>query len=86
MKNCNRKRVLAETNLHIFTARLVELCDTSRESMSALAAKIGVSRNALYDFCCGRYIPRIDTAIRIAECFDVSLDWLTGRDIAQKGE
>ncbi len=62
-----------------FATRLRYLLKLSRMNKSQLSNKIGVSRQAVSQYCDGTTIPNADTLLKIAEHFDVSIDYLSGR-------
>ncbi len=47
---------------------------------SDLSKAVGVSTGNLSDWANGRSSPNVERLIKIADYFDVSLDYLTGRD------
>lgn len=63
----------------LFAARLRSLIDSKGISKQQLADAIGVSRQAISQYCDGSTIPNAEKLFKIAEYFDVSLDYLTGR-------
>ena len=62
-----------------FSDRLKELRDSRELSQLDLARKIGVSQRAVSYYELGKNIPTLDVLIRIADFFDVTLDYLVGR-------
>ena len=63
----------------LFAARLRSLIDSKGISKQQLADAIGVSRQAISQYSDGSTIPNAEKLFKIAEYFDVSLDYLTGR-------
>lgn len=59
--------------------RLTELRTRDKLSIPQFASRIGVSRQAASCWMNGDYEPGLDSLIRVADEFDVSLDWLVGR-------
>ncbi|MFD1425466.1 helix-turn-helix domain-containing protein [Kroppenstedtia sanguinis] len=62
-----------------FGKRLKGLRERENLSREALAKKIGISYWSLSKYETGNREPDIDTLQKIADFFDVSLDYLTGR-------
>ena len=59
----------------------IQLLMMSRHmNKSELAKAVGVSSGNLSDWANGRSQPSIDKLIRLADYFDVSVDYLVGRD------
>ncbi len=59
----------------------IQLLMMSRHMNKAeLSKAIGVSSGNLSDWANGRSQPSIDKLIKLADYFDVSLDYITGRD------
>ena len=68
-------------DLHkLFQDRLTSLIQQTGQSKGAFAETIGIDRSALSQMLDGRTtrLPRVETMARIAECHNVSMDWLTG--------
>ncbi|AEG16026.1 MAG: hypothetical protein PWP72_2102 [Thermoanaerobacter sp.] len=61
------------------SARLRELRTSRKISQTALSNAIGVSQRAISYYEAGKDIPTLDVLIRLADFFDVSLDYLVGR-------
>lgn len=60
---------------------VIQLLMMSRHmNKSELAKAIGVSSGNLSDWANGRSQPSVEKLIRMADYFDVSLDYLVGRD------
>lgn len=59
--------------------RLRQLRKARRLSPLALAIELGMAQNSISRFETGERRPDYDTLIEIAEYFNVSLDYLTGR-------
>ncbi|MCI9348565.1 MAG: helix-turn-helix transcriptional regulator [Oscillibacter sp.] len=47
-----------------------------------LAAKLGTTHAAIYKWERGLNLPQMETAIKMADFFEVSLDYLMGRESA----
>lgn len=62
-----------------FSARLKELRSSRKLSQLDLAREIGVSQRAVSYYELGEDIPTLDVLIKIADFFDVTLDYLVGR-------
>ena len=63
----------------LFATRLRNLVEQKNISKQQLADEIGVSRQAVSQYCDGSTIPNADKLLRLAEYFNVSLDYLVGR-------
>lgn len=50
-------------------------------SQAALAEKTKISKGALSSYISGRYTPKQNNILLLAEALDVSEDWLTGADV-----
>ena len=61
-----------------FGARLKQGRLDHHLSQSALAQQLGIGRSTLVEYESGATIPSLTVAIRLAECLNVSLDWLCG--------
>lgn len=66
----------------LFSTRLRNLITEKKISMQTLSSEIGVSRQAISQYCDGSTVPNADKLLKIAEYFDVSLDYLCGRSEA----
>ena len=64
---------------NIFSIRLYELRKSRNISQAALGAAVGLSKQTINDIEKGRSKTIIDRAILLADYFNVSLDYLTGR-------
>jgi transcriptional regulator with XRE-family HTH domain len=62
-----------------FPERLKELRVINGISQEELGGKLGYKRSAVSGYEVGRNEPSIDDLIKIADYFNVSLDWLCGR-------
>ena len=62
-----------------FPARLRKLREERRQSRAVLAELCGLSRGAIRYYERGERAPTMDALIAIADYFEVSLDYLTGR-------
>lgn len=62
-----------------FPERLQQLRERRRMSRRVLSELCGLSRSAISRYERGERQPRLDEATELAEFFDVSLDWLSGR-------
>jgi len=71
-----------------FAKRLVYLRRRQGLTQAKLAEKLCISRSCLSGIESGRRDPNLDTLIRLADYFDVSVDYLLGRSnlpILQRG-
>ena len=64
----------------IFQVRLKELRETAGYSQYTLADVLGVSQSAVGNWEAGAREPNLDTVQRLASFFDVSVDYLIGKD------
>lgn len=64
---------------NIFSKRLLSLRNEKKLSTRALAAEIGISQQAISQFEKQATYPHCNTLVALADYFDVSLDYLTGR-------
>ena len=62
----------------LFAKRLMELLEENKVTQSVVAMKIGVSRQAISQYCNGQTIPTADKLRQLAEYFHVSADYLLG--------
>ena len=62
-----------------FSERIKNLREERGLSQEALGAGIGVKRFSIYTYEKGRACPDMKGLIALADYFDVSLDYLTGR-------
>lgn len=60
--------------------RIQELMASRGIKKTVFASAIGVSSGNVYDWQSGRSSPSVEKLVRIADYFDVSLDYLVGRD------
>ncbi|NBI09409.1 XRE family transcriptional regulator [Colidextribacter sp. OB.20] len=65
--------------MSVFSERLHHLRKSKKVSQVALAKEIGVSSRVYQDYEYGKREAQMTTLIRMADFFDVSLDYLTGR-------
>lgn len=71
----------------IFPTRLRQLVKKHAETQKSLSKKIGVTSQAIGAYLRGETTPKLEYAQALADCFDVSLDYLTGRsDICTRNE
>lgn len=62
-----------------FSQRLTQLRKERGLSQVAFAKEVGVSSRAYQDYEYGKREPQLTTLVRMADFFDVSLDYLAGR-------
>lgn len=67
----------------VFSSRLRSLIEEKNISKQKLADEIGVSRQAISQYCDGSTVPNADKLLKIAEYFNVSLDFLVGKTEAK---
>ena len=70
---------LKEEKKNLFSVRLKELRLQHGFSQEELAEKIGIKRNSYSDWENGKCKPNYEKLEKLADFFDVSLDWLFGR-------
>ncbi len=68
----------------VFPTRLRELIEKNDTTITAVAKKLGISRQAVSQYTMGQGQPNADKLLQIAEYFEVSCDWLVGRQGATK--
>ena len=61
-----------------FGQRLLSLRHEKGLSQLEASTEIGITPGALCNYETGRVCPKIDTAIRLANYYGVSIDWLAG--------
>ena len=69
--------------MSLFSERLVELRKKREASQEAVAREVGVKVRAYQHYEYGEREPRLSTLVKIADFFDVSLDYLAGRSSGQ---
>lgn len=81
-------KVDTEKYTAMFPSRLRELMDQHKEiTVSGIASRLGISAAAVGAYKRGETMPKLEYAQALADCFDVSLDYLTGRsDIPSRNE
>lgn len=65
--------------IDLFPQRLQSCRERRRISRRTLAELCGLSKNMISLYERGERLPSLDVAIRLADLFEVSLDWLCGR-------
>lgn len=56
-----------------------ELCKQSGITIKSLLEQCGINRNFMYDLEKNNQVPLVDKLEKIADCLDVSVDYLLGR-------
>lgn len=64
----------------IFSERIKRLRKNKGLKQQELAEILGIKRNTYSDWENGKTEPRFDNLVKLADFFNVSLDWLFGRD------
>ena len=64
----------------IFGKRLREVRKSKKITQQELADRLGIKRNTYSDWENGKTEPTFEILVKLADLFDVSLDWLFGRD------
>ena len=65
-------------NMDKFSYRLTVLLDENNMTQTQLAKKIGTSNVTICRYLTGERVPRLDVVTKIADVFNVSLDYLLG--------
>lgn len=63
-----------------FKSRLNKLCNESGVSVKTLAELCGLSHDMIRMYLAGTYTPRLQSVVKIADYFGVSVDYLIGRE------
>lgn len=66
--------------MKIFGARLREVRKSKKLTQKELAEQIGIKQNSYSDWETGKNEPSLENLVKLADLFEVSLDWLFGRD------
>jgi len=67
------------------TQRLNELFDSDPRNDSSIARALGVSRQSICSWRSGVRSPKKPILIKIAESYNVNIDWLMGFDVERNG-
>ena len=67
------------------TQRINELFDSDPRNDSSIARALGVSRQSICSWRSGVRSPKKPILIKIAESYNVNLDWLMGFDVDRTG-
>ena len=65
--------------MSVFSERLIELRKEENLSQKEVGKEIGVAVRAYQHYEYGEREPQLSTLVRIADFYDVSLDYLAGR-------
>lgn len=65
----------------IFPERLSYLMRIEKLSQSELARKVGISQSAICNWLNGKKEPSIESLWKLADYFDVTVDYLIGKEI-----
>ena len=65
--------------MEIFQSRLRECRKKMKKSQQEIASAIGVNYRMYRRYECGESDPTIEPLVKLADYFNVSLDYLTGR-------
>ena len=74
------KKTYKEFKMKIFGKRLREFRKSKKITQQELADRLGIKRNTYSDWENGKTEPTFEILVKLADLFDVSLDWLFGRD------
>ena len=66
--------------MKIFGKRLREVRKSKKITQQELADRLGIKRNTYSDWENGKTEPTFEILVKLADLFDVSLDWFFGRD------
>ena len=66
--------------MKVFLERLKQLRLEKGLTQIELGKKLGIKRNTYSDWENGKTEPRFDNLVKLADFFNVSLDWLFGRE------
>lgn len=66
--------------MKIFGKRLREVRKSKKITQQELADRLGIKRNTYSDWENGKTEPTFEILVKLADLFDISLDWLFGRD------
>lgn len=66
--------------MKIFGTRLREVRKSKKLTQKELAEQIGIKQNSYSDWETGKNEPSFENLIKLADLFEVSLDWLFGRE------
>ncbi|MFS9335227.1 helix-turn-helix domain-containing protein [Streptococcus peroris] len=67
--------------MKVFSKRLKELRKEKKLTQKEIAEQIGIKRNTYSDWETGKNEPNFENLIKLADFFEVSLDWLFGRKV-----
>ena len=67
-------------NSNIFPQRLKELRLKKGLTQTELGEKVGVKQNTFTNWENGKREPSFENLVKLADLFEVSLDWLFGRE------
>lgn len=66
--------------MKIFGKRLREVRKSKKITQQELADRLGIKRNTYSDWENGKTEPTFEIFVKLADLFDISLDWLFRRD------
>lgn len=67
--------------MKVFSKRLKELRKEKKLTQKEIAEQIGIKQNSYSDWETGKNEPNFENLIKLADFFEVSLDWLFGRKV-----
>lgn len=70
---------MSDKYYNVFPTRLRQLIDEKPTTITAVARELGISRQAVSQYTMGIGQTNADKLLQIVEYFDVSCDWLVGR-------
>jgi transcriptional regulator with XRE-family HTH domain len=65
--------------MSIFAERIKEERKRRKLTQEDIAAQLGITRSAYTLYETGKTQPSLETAVKLADIFQISLDYLTGR-------
>lgn len=68
-----------ENNFNMFTDKIKKLREINNMTQLDLSIKLNMTRRSYINLETGRFSPKYDTLIAIANLYDVSIDYLVGR-------
>lgn len=63
-----------------FAARLKEAMELRNIKQAQLAQKCGIGKSSISTYLKGKYFPKYDSIVKLANSLDVSPKWLAGED------
>jgi len=70
--------------MSVFADRLKECRKNIGKTQKEVATDLGITENGYQNYEIDKYEPKMETLNKLADYFDVSIDYLTGRDDVPK--